>query len=225
MSSESAAETTTPPHGASDDVTSNHSDVATTTSEQTATPSNTCDTCDTDHNSTNDAETSNINDAGTTHDAETSSTNSTNDASASEQHDTAVQPTTVTETRRQLPAVADLNTYVTYNPAAGGSVQINCAFVDDLERQWGKPPAYDDIYPALRPASVGPAQAAPSAGGDNVSEPASDAVVNTHAADTPSSDVERIVEGKYCCTCNCVVLTIIVLAALYIFLYLVGLVG
>ena len=213
MSSERAVESTTP-HGASDDVTGNHSDV-TTTSEQTATPSNASDTCDADHSNTNDAETSSRNDT---------DTNSTNDASTGEQHDTAVQPTTVTETRRQLPAVGDLNTYVTYNPAAGGSVEINCAFVDDLERQWGKPPAYDDIYPALRPASVSPVHIAPSAGSNDVSEPASDAVVNIHA-DTPSSDVERIVEGKYCCTCNCVVLTIIVLAALYIFLYLVGVVG
>ena len=61
--------------------------------------------------------------------------------------DTSQQPSASGAQQPSLPTAADIQMFVTYHAAADGSVEINRAFVGDLEQQWGKPPAYEELYP------------------------------------------------------------------------------
>ena len=137
--------------------------------------------------------------------------------------DTSQQPSAVSAQQPSLPTAADIQMFVTYHAAADGSVEINRAFVGDLEQQWGKPPAYEELYPGYGHEPVRQQQNSnPTNSLNNSVEPMAAVAISIDPMNDDDVPPER--EARFCCTCNCVVLTIIALFILYLLLYYMDLV-
>ena len=122
---------------------------------------------------------------------------------------------------RPLPPVGDLPMYVTYTPQrADNTVQINRGFVTDLEEQWGKPPAYDEIFQTTPTSHVTQSTGFTTANHAQMSS-STNAVVSLSATndDAVQGNEEDYVTTRGTCS-KCVVVTVLILLALAILYYI-----